>query len=254
MQISKLMPAICAVAVCASLISARAQDNPAQAAARAALLEKMNELDAQQARPAAPIVVTPSGATVVVPPPVLATEPTNPPTVSTPIETPEPAPTVAEPSMKPVGNEETTENPDAQKKAVLASEQKAADAQEKADEQKAAQAKKAAALAEKKRLADEAAEEKAAKIQKQKQAEAEKQRAEAEKAAESAANTGTELGLKPIQAPALPISAGHGSWLCSDYFSHLNSHMRHVHSALTHRIRRRIVLSLDNFLKFIPSR
>jgi colicin import membrane protein len=110
--------------------------------------------------------------------------------------------------MKSVGSEaETKAKTDAQKQAVLAAETKAADAQAKADAQKAAQAKKDAALAEKKRAADEA---KAAKIQKQKMAEAEKQRADAEKAAESAAsanNTGKELGLKPIAAPALPISA-----------------------------------------------
>src|SRR5271154_2516910 len=53
MQVSKLLPAICAVAICSTLFSARAQDNPAQAAARAALLEKMNALDGTNAPPPA---------------------------------------------------------------------------------------------------------------------------------------------------------------------------------------------------------
>ena len=48
MQISKLFSAVCAVAVCASFITVRADDNPAQAAARAALEETMRGLDAQQ--------------------------------------------------------------------------------------------------------------------------------------------------------------------------------------------------------------
>jgi hypothetical protein len=51
MQISKLLPAICAVAFCASFISARADDTPSQAAARAALEAKMNALNAPQAPP-----------------------------------------------------------------------------------------------------------------------------------------------------------------------------------------------------------
>ena len=54
----KLLPAVCAVAFCASFISVRADDTPVQAAARAALEQKMNELDA-------PVVVTPSGAVEV---------------------------------------------------------------------------------------------------------------------------------------------------------------------------------------------
>jgi hypothetical protein len=49
MQFSKFMPLVCAAAFCAGFICARAEDNPAQAAARAALEEKMRELDAQDA-------------------------------------------------------------------------------------------------------------------------------------------------------------------------------------------------------------
>ena len=66
MQFSKFMPLVCAAIICAGFISARADDSPAQAAARAALNEKMRELDAQQASTNAEtppaIVVTPSGA------------------------------------------------------------------------------------------------------------------------------------------------------------------------------------------------
>ncbi len=73
MQIPKLFPAVCAVSFCASLIAVRAEDTPAQAAARAALMEKMNALEAQPAQPAPPpIGVTPSRATQAQP-----SQPTN---------------------------------------------------------------------------------------------------------------------------------------------------------------------------------
>jgi hypothetical protein len=48
MQISKYLPAICAAVFCAGFISAHADDSQTQAAARAALEAKMNALDAQQ--------------------------------------------------------------------------------------------------------------------------------------------------------------------------------------------------------------
>jgi len=70
-------------------MAVRAEDTPAQAAARAALMEKMNELEAQPAQPAPPpVVVTASGAAqaqpsqptnvVVVPPPVVPAQPAAP--------------------------------------------------------------------------------------------------------------------------------------------------------------------------------
>ena len=63
MQISKLFPAVCTAAVCAGFIAVRAEDTPAQAAARAALMKSMNMPEEQPAQPAPPpIVVTPSGA------------------------------------------------------------------------------------------------------------------------------------------------------------------------------------------------
>jgi hypothetical protein len=91
MRISKFLTILCAAIACAPLIAARAdEDNPAQAAARAALMEKMNELDAppqnQTSSPSAsqmqtatnavetspaPIIVTTNGATVEQPAPAV---------------------------------------------------------------------------------------------------------------------------------------------------------------------------------------
>ena len=62
----KLLPAVCAAVFCASFISVRADDTPVQAAARAALEQKLNELDTTQTQ-APPVLVTPSGAVVVQP-------------------------------------------------------------------------------------------------------------------------------------------------------------------------------------------
>jgi hypothetical protein len=92
MRISKLWSAICAASFLAGALAVRAQDNPAQAAARAALVEKMGEPNAQPSPPtnqmmAPAIVVTPSGTAVAQPSP-----PANQTTATaTPPETP-PAP------------------------------------------------------------------------------------------------------------------------------------------------------------------
>jgi hypothetical protein len=72
MQIFKLLPTACAVVVCASFISVRAQDTPVQAAAREALAQKMQELDAPKTQ-APPRAVTSPGA--VKPVPATATAP-----------------------------------------------------------------------------------------------------------------------------------------------------------------------------------
>jgi hypothetical protein len=100
MQFSKFIPLLCAAAFCAGFIAARADDTPAQAAARAALEEKMRELDAQQTAtnvetPPA-VVVTPSGAAQEqpAPPPAITTIPATPetqPAATTPAES-QPAP------------------------------------------------------------------------------------------------------------------------------------------------------------------
>jgi hypothetical protein len=63
MQISKWFSAVCAVAFCVSFITVRADDNPAQAAARAALEETTRNLDTQQAptnAAATAVIVTPA--------------------------------------------------------------------------------------------------------------------------------------------------------------------------------------------------
>ena len=49
MRISKFYPVVCAVAVCTSIAVVRADDNPAQAAARAAMEEQMRAMDTQPA-------------------------------------------------------------------------------------------------------------------------------------------------------------------------------------------------------------
>jgi len=68
MHFSKFMPLICAAVFCVGSITARAADNPAQASARAALEEKMRELDEQQASTntsaTQPVAVAPSAASV----------------------------------------------------------------------------------------------------------------------------------------------------------------------------------------------
>src|SRR5450432_3773358 len=104
MRISKFLLTICAATVCASLISARAdEDNAAQAAARATLLQKMSELDGKPGQPATqtpPPVAAPtetnSPATTpapATPPPVIVT--TNGATVEQPVA---PAPAVTPPA------------------------------------------------------------------------------------------------------------------------------------------------------------
>ena len=127
MQTSKLIPAVCAVAFCASFIAARAEDTPAQAAARAALMEKMNELEAQPAQPAPPpIVVTPSGAMQVQP-----SRPTNVVTVPAPAVHAHPAVPAPETKSMPgaaaVQTAPAASDAAAQAKAKAALEQKMSD-------------------------------------------------------------------------------------------------------------------------------
>ena len=55
MRISKLCLVVCAVTLCAASPTVRADDNPAQAAARAALEEQMRALDMQSAPTNAPV-------------------------------------------------------------------------------------------------------------------------------------------------------------------------------------------------------
>ena len=80
MRISKLWSAVCAATFLAGFPTARAQDNPAQAAARAALMEKLSAPNAQPSPPTA------RPAAIAVPPPVQAQ--------AAPASTPPPTPTV----------------------------------------------------------------------------------------------------------------------------------------------------------------
>src|SRR6266699_1195346 len=84
MRISKLLPLIGIIAFCAN-ISVGADDNAAQAAARAALMQKMNDLDSQQNEPSS-----------------------NPPSAPAPVET---QPATPPPSSEPVAPSATAEPP-----------------------------------------------------------------------------------------------------------------------------------------------
>ena len=66
MRFPKPFGIVCATALCASILPVRADDNPAQAAARAAVLQMMQQQDAAGTN-AAPAASTPSAPVVVAP-------------------------------------------------------------------------------------------------------------------------------------------------------------------------------------------
>jgi hypothetical protein len=91
-KFSKLFPALCAAVFCSSLMLVRAADTPAQAAARAALLAKLNETaTTTNASPA--VIVTPAEVKVETPAPVVVA-PAAAPAPSEPVVQPVPAPVV----------------------------------------------------------------------------------------------------------------------------------------------------------------
>ena len=93
----KLLPTVCAVGICASFISVRADDTPVQAAARAALEQKMSEIDTNQTQPP-PVVVTPAVAKKVPPSkPATKTVPAKATTPATKTPTTEPTPILVAP-------------------------------------------------------------------------------------------------------------------------------------------------------------
>jgi colicin import membrane protein len=242
MQTSKPIFAICAVALCASALGLIAQDNPAQAKAREALLQKMRELDAQQAAPPAqqpqpldavvpapgpakapptatapkPAVVAPARAKTtpapVAPKPVVTTPPTTVMTQAGAVFAPVPPPSDeqatarAREALRQKMSELDTQ-PTAPLTAVVpavkpapatpAPSSKASDAEKKRADAEAAKAQKEAAEAERKRAAAEAKERKEA----EKAALVEAQKTKKQLSSEAAS------GFKPIEAPALPISA-----------------------------------------------
>ncbi len=90
MRISKFYPVVCAAALCTSIAVVRADDNPAQAAARAALEEQMRAMDTQQANTNTPSSAPAAPAQPA--PPAAATAPVeNPPAAQTPAAAATPA-------------------------------------------------------------------------------------------------------------------------------------------------------------------
>lgn len=93
MRFPKPFGILCATALCASILPVRADDNPAQAAARAAVLQAMQQQDAAGTN-TAPVATPPSAPVVVAPViPVPAQPVVTQPVVAQPVTTiPAPAP------------------------------------------------------------------------------------------------------------------------------------------------------------------
>ena len=202
MQTSKISVVLCALMACAPL-TLRATDTPAQAAARAQVVEKLKELEAQDAatNPTAP------AATVVAPA----------------IATPAPAAAITnEPVLKPIHQTKAEKNA-AKLKAKQAADKAAADLKAQ---------KQAAQIAADKAEADHAAAKKmaAAKAKTDKQAAELKARQDAVTAKATpkptvvpVADAGKDIGLKPVAAPALPIAADKASSFCLPVGVHFNT-------------------------------
>ena len=195
MRISKILSVVSAAIICAGVTVVRAQDTPAQAAALAALKQKMSELDAQAGKPATP----PPAATQPTPAPVTAA-----PSAAAPV-----------PALTQTGNPAATAGTQKASKAAARAEvkaQKKAAAQAKADAQKAAAAeqkqKRTAQTAEAPKKAApttaEAKAQKSAKIKTGKKTTA--QKAPPAKP-EVTAYPGKALGFNPIEPPPPPVSA-----------------------------------------------
>jgi len=156
MQFSKVSIVICALAL-GTTLAIRAQDNPAQAAARAALAAKLFEISAQE-----PITNPPAAATIPVPAAVV--KPTDEPPMTTVNSGDTKSQAEAEKAAKAAEKEAQKE---AAKKiaAQKAADRAAAKAKAKADAAKAAADLKAQKAAAKKAAAEKAAEVAAAKNQ-----------------------------------------------------------------------------------------
>jgi hypothetical protein len=103
MQTFRLFPVIVLVALGANPLIVHAQDTPAQAAARAALMQKMNEMDEES-----PQIATNTPPPAPVTPPVMTPQTNNMNAVPPPpVTTPQPAPTMVDtnmPAMAPMTN------------------------------------------------------------------------------------------------------------------------------------------------------
>lgn len=207
MRISKLLSAVCAAVLLAGSPTVRAQDTPAQAAARAVLMDKMSEMDAQQNQP-----TNPASLTGLVIPPSAGQEQAGQPTNAAPKVEPTPKTTddnvVMTPINKPVSK---TEKAAAAAKAKQEADQAAADlkakkeADRKAVEQKAADEAAAKAQAKAKAKAD--AQQAAAELKAKKEAEAAaKAQAGAQTATPPPGNSGF---FTPVPPPLTPeVQAG----------------------------------------------
>ena len=112
-KISKWCPAIFAVVFCYGLMIVRAADTPAQAAARAALMQQMNETPTTQPSTPAPVIVPPSAVKVETPAPVVVA----PPVVQTPAPAAVPAPSA--PMFQPVAAPAMDSDAQAKARAAL---------------------------------------------------------------------------------------------------------------------------------------
>jgi len=112
MQFSKLFFTVGVIAVSAGVMAVRAQDTPAQATARAALMQQMNSLEPQPAQPAPPpIMVTPAGAKQVKPgQPTNAAVTAHPPAAVAAAPAPKPMPVPAAPPASPAAPVQTQPN------------------------------------------------------------------------------------------------------------------------------------------------
>jgi hypothetical protein len=206
MRISNLLSAFCAAAFLAGSLAVRAQDNPAQTAARAALMDKMRELDAQQNQP-----TTPAPPATVVIAPSAGQEQAGQLTIATPKV--EPTPKTADDNvvMTPVNTPVSKAE-----KAKAKAEKAAAAAKAKQEADQAAADLKAKNEADRKAAKQKAADEAAAKANAKmdaKQAAAElKAKNEAEAPAKSqsratvAASSADNSGFTPVPPPSNPGS------------------------------------------------
>ncbi len=224
MQTSKISAVICALMACAPL-TLRATDTPAQAAARAQVVERLKQLEAQDVAtnpPAptavvvSPTVVTPAPAPVVVVAPVAAVsnEPVLKPIHQTKAEKAAAKLKAKQEADKAKADKQAAELKAQQDAATTAADLKA----QKQAAQMAADKAAAEQAAAKKQAVEKAKAEKAAAKAK---AKADKQAAEANQTTQAApkpvmvpvADAGKEIGLKPVTAPALPIAADKASRL-----------------------------------------
>jgi len=189
MQFSKVSIVICALAL-GTTLAIRAQDNPAQAAARAALAAKLFEISAQE-----PITNPPAAATIPVPAAVV--KPTDEPPMTTVNSGDTKSQAEAEKAAKAAEKEAQKE---AAKKiaAQKAADRAAAKAKAKADAAKAAADLKAQKAAAKKAAAEKAADVAAAKKQL-------KQNMESPKPTE--ATSALVESAKPAEATAVPVES-----------------------------------------------